>query len=276
MIVYYEIIANSPVIARELRRLARLEKQLQARLSPQSLYHPGLRIGIKFPTRKMRDYVILWEAREFLPITIRLEVENLFARNSKLHWKEREILLSFRDKFLVEQDARFLNGRAKERLIWLLQNIRINLIYPKKPKTIQRPRGYKDHGSMRKEDVSARLAADQRGFREEAERNQCYNDRADQLTRATEILELERQGVPVNVIQGASATAVSTEHTDVDGSSHPESTEVSKCINSYIRENIRDIEFERIPCELCPPSTRKECKAFLLLCEKASLDPESV
>lgn len=276
MILYHEIIANSPVIARELRRLASLEEQLQARLSPQSLYHPGLRIGIKFPSRKMRDYVILWEARQFLPITIRLEVENLFARHSKLHWKEREILLSFRDKFLVKQDARFLNGRAKERLIWLLQNIRINLIFPKKPKTVQRPRGYKDHGTMRNEAVSARLAADLRGYREEAERNQYYNNRAEQLTRATEILELERQGVPVDVIQGASATADSTEHTDVNGSSHPESTEVSKCTNTYILENLKDLEFERIPCEFCPPSTRKECKAFLLLCEKASLDPESV
>lgn len=182
-------------ISCRLQQLYTIEMKLSTHLSTNALEHPNTVIGIKLPSARMRDLYLLWSIREMLPVYIRMEVEIQWeTRYPKLQAGSLVGLTNYRDRFVVQPDLRFLNGRARERLLWLLKVVRVNLIRARKPKTANRIRGYRDKGTLVEASISARRESNRAGASQEETDSLPERFSAWQLACATDLLERERLG----------------------------------------------------------------------------------
>jgi len=141
-------------IDKVIRVLDRKVESFNQRLIPMSEYHPNLSISYTVP-RGLKDLLLLYVIRNSLPVTLKVEIEKQYGEKYlKLKGKEFEHFSNYLRK-LLSGDSRFLDGRIKGRLIFLLQSkVRVNFIFSRTVKRKERVRGYKDHGSMRDESLS--------------------------------------------------------------------------------------------------------------------------
>jgi len=145
-----KLAAESNQIIHQIEVLRRSLERLSNRLIPESEYHPGLELIIQNFPRKMKDLALLFSIKELLPDFIALQVvETWNKRIAKLKGKELRYFLDYVDTIRFVRNDRFLQGRALVRLTFILKEMRVNFTYPRKPRKSNRPRGYKDHGSMR-------------------------------------------------------------------------------------------------------------------------------
>lgn len=267
-----DLIVTYYPIQHRLTELARLETKLNQELTPKSEYHPGLRYVVRLGTKRPRDIFLLWIVRECLPVSIRMEVERQFeALNESLNVTDLMLAWAFVDKFTSEEDLRFLNGRASGKLYDVLGKIRLNLEQSPRPKTHQRPRGYKDHGSLASEQTkSDRQLAKEVAAEKDSRRT--YDDLQKlQLSRASEILLKEREGDSSEVIQETTTPLLDrlSAFNDVEAR-----FEVENAGCRFQEEAGFDQEsFERmypgvkLPCDLCPGHFRTNCRTFVLYSE---------
>lgn len=184
-------------IVSAMKKLYHREIELEHRRSSHSPCNSRLlELRIKLPTTKPRD---LWMLYSLLPkgilgVSLSLVIQSFQEKYPKLSIEEKWSISKMKDRFLLKDDWNYLDGRVQPRLLWLLRNIRIDLVEPRKPKRTQRVRGYRDHGRLAKFDAKFQREANSftdpmKEFnREVAERSiQRYNV-------ATEILSMEREG----------------------------------------------------------------------------------
>lgn len=199
---WYRIVLADEAISTRLSQLGTLELKLSTHLSTNALEHPNTVIGVKLPTGRIRDLYLLWSIRTLLPVYIRMEVEVQWeTRYPKLQVGSLVGLTNYRDRFVVQPDLRFLNGRAKERLLWLINQIRVNLIQPRKPKSSNRIRGYRDKGTLVEASVTARRESNRAGAALEETDSLPARFTAWQLACATDLLEREATGEDPERIQ---------------------------------------------------------------------------
>lgn len=205
----YEVVQNNLEVQKALTRLAGAESDYYRKLSTYVLYHPNSRILIKLP-RSLRKLALLFEIREILPVSIRLEVENLYHQKMAHISKEELVQLSKLTRYLTGVgDHRFITGRAPELILEGLDEIRLSIKQPSRPKRTQRFRGYKDgRGSsseQSRKDSFARRWADRIALRE---KQYLYNEAAKaEIAAAEVILARERSGESAQAIGGNPSAA---------------------------------------------------------------------
>lgn len=188
-------------------------------LIPKVLEHPGYFLKIIGLTRKPKILWYFMQAEEILPAWLAVEV-NERARKIKLTSLEKEALsdriLKFRNP-----DQRSLNNVASV-LEYHLQRIRVYLCQPKRPeKSPERPRGYKDHGSMREFASVVKSKSNALGSQEMEIFDKFYDARANDSLRASRILEMEARGISTEEIQRRPEASQPTEESLVDPCFHP-------------------------------------------------------
>lgn len=238
---FESLIRSYTPISHRLSTLEKVESSIHTRLSSQVGQHPLRRVSIKLP-KSSRDIAYLWSIRELLPVTIRVEVENVyFKRVATLQGRDSIQLgriLQLVDTISSYSNPRFLEGRAKVEVSRILDSIQLNLVDPKSPKQTQRKRGYSDHGSRAEDDVRARRSANVVGAMWEESDNVRLKARDAQLTFATEILEAERRGDLPEALAGSRARLEAT-------------------------ELIHDAQMD---ADLCPCSFKDDCRSFPWSC----------
>jgi len=177
----------SPAISRltdqihdSVDRLRLIEERMYDRLIPVSEYHPGTELVVTGLPKRLRDLLLL-QMIEGLPFNIELSITNKVNQQMKSKTKEElQHFLSLRQRLLGDNmSEREILGRTLPRILTLLSKIGVNLKLPKKPKHSQRPRGYKDHGSMQSP-ASRNLNQISRDEREKKNR-ESYKIRLEQL-----------------------------------------------------------------------------------------------
>lgn len=206
-------------IISRVQTLDEIYDRQNARLSTKVLEHPGYYLKITGLSRKPK---ILWyymQIEEILPAWLAVEVDER-ARKIKLSSLEKEALseriLRFRNP-----DQRSLNNVTNV-LKCHLSRIRVYLCQPKEPKfSPERPRGYKDHGSMREFASVIRSTSNALGSQEMEIFDKFYDARANDYLRASRILEMEARGISTEEIQRRPEAFQPTEESLVDPCFHP-------------------------------------------------------
>lgn len=193
------------VRAEELETLYLVLARKQASLhDPDS--SSGSEVRLIWPSRKPRDFYILWLLRDSLPIMIRTEVEAHYKEIPKLPLEERRNILKLKDRIFLDNDLNYLNGRILTRALWMLKFARIYLCKLRRPKRTQRHRGYRDHGTMPKFDAGARREANSSPNLSKALEKEYLIRQQEDLELASQILRREREGVKIQDNVRATAT----------------------------------------------------------------------
>jgi hypothetical protein len=212
MSVVIQLLQNNEVLRARLLQLENSELRVHSRLSTSSLYHPGQSIRIKVP-RKIRSIYLLFEIKEYLPVTLRIEVEKYYSDMMR-HLSKFELLQLEKLRLHLTQNSnsRFIQGRLPELMLQALEECRFQIILPRTPKRKERPRGYNDgSGSWTlnsSTENSARRSADQAAV---LQKENLYQEMTmAELSAAEVILQRERLGEDSSSISGSPA-AVQTD-----------------------------------------------------------------
>lgn len=199
-----------------LEELDRLYTKLSGQLENQVPCHPTQRIVIRGLPRGIRElqYLLFLQGQGIkFPAWLVLELDDRRRRAMK-DWKQREIVSNLVTELLYND--RFLQGRAVPQALQSLEKIRVYLNLPKKPKKTSRVRGYRDHGSMSDQSTRARRSANAQPDPEKV-LDTFYEERSKDFLLASQILEMESQGISSEEIQALlDAGEISLQSSSVD------------------------------------------------------------
>lgn len=201
---------NSPEILGRLKVLTDVELEFHRKLSTNVGYHPGRSLRIKLP-RSLRKMFVLFEIRELLPTSLRMEVEEVWDHMVS-HFEITQLSqLSKIENYLSGSNDRFLRSRFIELITFALEEVKYSLRDPRSPKRRQRPRGYTDGRGSSSENSRVQLSARLRANREARERKQYLYKEATkaELAAASLILARERTGDDPQTISGQPSAAQS-------------------------------------------------------------------
>lgn len=204
-----------------LEQLDEIYSRASARLIPKVLEHPGCEVRVVGVPKGLRELEDLWIARYWFNYPAWLVVELESARKRFLKdWRTKDIIASYE---IGANNMRFFHGRVIPSVLQSLQALRVYLVYPKKPKSNpNRPRGYKDHGSMPEASAVARRSSDRSAAEAEKVLEAFYERRAHNDLSVATILSMEHAGISTEEIQAqVDAGKISFIEENVDPEYHP-------------------------------------------------------
>lgn len=138
--------------------LNRMLSEHYDRLIPMSEYHPGIDVIVTGLPKNLKDLSLLVTVQGLGKVITSTILTRYETAISMLRGAELRYFATYKDKMIsssTTQDRQFW-GRTLPRLLFLLHRVNVNFKYPRRSRTTQRPRGYKDHGSMQSNDAKAR------------------------------------------------------------------------------------------------------------------------
>lgn len=197
------LIENNQGLSSRVERLTRTELRLHSQLSQTVLYHPQRTIVVKLP-KKLRQIVLLFEVRQLLPTTVRIEVEEVYFKTISHLSSEQLVCCENLRRYESECNDRFLKGRGCQLLSSALDGIRILFRDPKPAKRKVRRRGYTDgkvSGSAEEHKaLTVRLKVLEEALQE---KKYLYQELTrSELAAAEVILARERTGESAQAISG--------------------------------------------------------------------------
>lgn len=226
-----------------VERLEIVERKMYDRLIPLSEYHPGVNLVTTGLPRKLRDLLLL-QCVGGLPFNIELTIREKIATQLKSKSKkELQHFLELRQRLLSDDISdRELNGRMLPRILYLLKRIGVNLCFPKRPKFQERPRGYKDKGSMQSP-ASKNLNQISRDEHEKKFR-ESYKARLEQLvfdfsTNYESMVEDDIKYRPVYDEIAADIRTAISEHLQLDPAWKDESHQISPTLETTLNRILK-------------------------------------
>lgn len=242
-----------------LRRTEELEKllsKLRYNLTSdpcRDISRSNVEIKIKNLPGKLRDLEILWYFRDNLPTEILMEIIERRKPIPKLPLEERRQILQMEDRIWLYHDENYLKGRVQKRAEELLENLRIYLNEPPRPRTHQRIRGYRDKGCLPEYDKVIRQKANSepRTLPRDLHREYLLRQQ-EELEIASRLLKREREGATIQ--DNVRAAETDRQEQKIPQENRPFQNMELERLNQF--EEL--IKFQRQEVEKQPDSPQKE------------------
>lgn len=215
-----------------------------------------------------KDLVLLWEHREVLPALTRLYVEDLYERRV-LKKVPRELSLEdFRDKlYVLVPDHPWKRGRALARLICLLENFRVFLWTPPRPRRTHRMRTPSAAGGSGKTSGQSKVEFPNEVAYKIEQQSKYLREVNKQLEHATHLLAVERamksweneNQQTIGRELPAQSNNSQSENEALNSTSVPQCQLLDTLGEAYLAEELSRGDSL---CQFCPPTYQRSCAKY--------------
>lgn len=153
-------------------------------------------VRIRFRVKlTVKDLILLWELREFLPALTRLFIEDLYEKRVRKATPRCLTWEAFRDRLYSQTDDLWKVGRARARLLVLLRELRVFLWTPPRARKTHRLRTPSAKSSGGKTGFSIEPEISNEKAWEEFQHQEYLKQVGEQLESASHLLAAEKAGL---------------------------------------------------------------------------------